>query len=98
MTSHTALAQSSSSPQPDNTANVQALAQATGAQPGTGTLFTRVDSDVREAVDAQEVAYRTAIDAAGSDLRGLATGSAALILIAFAAGASGMNQRLREYR
>jgi len=98
MTSHAALAQSSSSPQPDNTANVQALAQATGAQPGTGTLFTRVDNDVHSAVDTQEAVYRTAIESAGSDLRGLATGSAVLIVIAFAAGAFGMNQRLREYR
>jgi hypothetical protein len=98
MTSHKALAQSSSSPQPDNTANVQALAQATGTQPGTGTLFARVDGDVGGAVAMQEAAYRTAIEAAGSDLRGLATGSAVLIAIAFAAGAFGMNQRLREYR
>lgn len=98
MTSHTALAQSSSSPQPDNTANLQALAQATGAQAGTGTLFTRVDGDVRGAVATEEAAYRAAIEAAGSDLRGLATGSAVLLVIAFAAGAFGMNQRLREYR
>lgn len=98
MTGHTALAQSSNSPQPDNTANVQALAQAIGAQPGTGTLFTRVDGDVRAAAATQEAAYRAAIEAAGSDLRGLATGSAVLIALAFAAGAFGMNQRLREYR
>lgn len=98
MTGHTAVVRSSSSPQPDNTANVQALAQATGAQPGTGTLFTRVDGDVRGAVDAQEAAYRTAIQAAGADLRGLATGSAFLVVIAFTAAAFGMNQRLREYR
>ena len=97
-TAHGALAQATDSPQADNTANVRALAQATGAQPGTGTLFTRVDSDVHSAVTAQEAAYRAAIDAAGSDLRGLATGSAVLVVIGFAAGAFGMDRRLREYR
>lgn len=98
MTDHAALAQSASSPQPDNTANVKALAQATGTQPGTGTLFARIDGDVRDAIAAQEVAYRKAIEAVGSDLRGLATGSVVLITLAFAAAAFGMNQRLREYR
>ncbi|MEZ0111163.1 hypothetical protein ABH920_005178 [Catenulispora sp. EB89] len=97
-TAHGTLAQASSSPQADNTANVQALAQATGAQPGTGTLFTRVDGDVQGAIAIQEADYRAAIDTAGSDLRGLATGTAALIVFAFAAGAFGMDQRLREYR
>ena len=97
-TAHGTLAQASSSPQADNTANVQALAQATGAQPGTGTLFTRVDGDVQGAIAIQEADYRAAIDTAGSDLRGLATGTAALIVLAFAAGAFGMDQRLREYR
>lgn len=98
MTEHRALSQSASSPQPDNTANVQALAQATGTEPGTGTLFARVDGDVRGAVSAQEASCRTAIAAAGSDMRGLAVGSAVLIAFAFAAAAFGMNQRLREYR
>ena len=98
MADHGALAQSASSPQPDNKANVQALAQATGTQPGTGTLFARIDGDVVGAVSVQEAAYRKAIDAAGSDLRGLAGGSAVLMVVAFAAGVFGMNQRLREYR
>jgi hypothetical protein len=97
-TAHGALAQAASSPQADNTANVRALAQATGVQPGTGTLFTRVDGDVQGAITVQEADYRAEIDAAGSDLRGLATGTAALIVVAFAAGAFGMDQRLREYR
>lgn len=97
-TAHGTLAQAAGSPQADNTANVRALAQATGAQPGTGTLFTRVDGDVQGAIAAQEADYRAAIDTAGSDLRGLATGTAALIVVAFAAGAFGMDQRLREYR
>ncbi|MEY9935066.1 hypothetical protein ABH926_009737 [Catenulispora sp. GP43] len=95
---HGALAQAASSPQADNTANVRALAQATGAQPGTGTLFMRVDGDVQGAIAVQEADYRAAIDTAGSDLRGLATGTAALIVVAFATGAFGMDQRLREYR
>lgn len=98
MADHTTLAQSANSPQPDNKANVQALAQATGSQPGTGTLFTRIDGDLRGAVSTQEAAYRASIDAAGSDLRGLATGCVALIAAAFAACVFGMNQRLREYR
>lgn len=97
-TDHRSLTQSIDSPQPDNTANVKALAQVTGIEPGTGTLFGRVDADVRAAITPQEAAYRTGIDAAGSDLRGLATGAAAMLAAAFAAGAFGLNQRLREYR
>ncbi|MEY9856166.1 hypothetical protein ABH935_001770 [Catenulispora sp. GAS73] len=97
-TAHGTLAQAASSPQADNTANVRALAQATGTQPGTGTLFTRVDGDVQGAIAGQEADFRAAIDTAGSDLRGLATGTAALIVVAFVAGAFGMNQRLKEYR
>jgi hypothetical protein len=98
MTAHKALAGSTSSPQADNTANVQALAQVTGAQPGTGTLFARVDADLRGAITAEEAKYRATVEAAGSDLRGLATGTAALTAAALAFGAFGVNQRLREYR
>ncbi len=98
MTEHSALVQLETSPQSDNTANLRALAEVTGSQAGTGKQFTRVDGDLRGAVSAEEAAYLAAVDAAASDLDGLANGAAVLAPAALAAGAYGANQRLREYR
>jgi len=61
-------------------------------------LSTRIDDDLRSAASAAQSAYLTAIGTAGSDLAGLANGTALLTLAALAAGMYGINQRLREYR
>ena len=96
---HNALVRLETDPQPDNSANTEALARATGAVPdGPGAAFTRVDGDLRTAVGREQTAYLREIAASRSDLGGLAAGAAVLAALALAAGAFGINQRLRDYR
>ena len=99
LSEHETLVRLGTDPQPDNSANTQALALATGAAPdGPGAAFTRVDGDLRTAADREQTAYLGEIAASRSDLGGLAAGAAVLAALALAAGAFGINQRLRDYR
>jgi hypothetical protein len=96
---HDTLVRLETDPQPDNSANTRALALATGTAPdGPGAQFTRVDGDLRAAVGREQTAYLGEIAASRSDLGGLAVGAAVLSALALAAGAFGINQRLRDYR
>lgn len=96
---HSTLVQLETDPQPDNSANTQALALATGAAPdGPGAAFARVDADLRAAADREQTEYLAEIATSRADLGGLAVGAAVLSALALAAGAFGINQRLRDYR
>ena len=99
LTEHGALAAQETAPQPDNAANVAALAQLTHTdQSGLGSEFARVDADVHDAVRTQEQAYLASTNAGRSDMAGLAAGSAVLAAAALLAGGYGVDRRLREYR
>jgi hypothetical protein len=99
LTEHDTLVRLETAPEPDNSANVQALALATGAAPGgSGAAFARVDGDLRAAADREQAGYLSEIAASRSDLGGLAAGAAALAALALFTGAFGINQRLRDYR
>jgi hypothetical protein len=96
---HRALAAQEAAPQSDNSANLTALAQVTRTDAGgSGSEFTRIDTAVRGAVHAQELAYLASINAGRSDVAGLAAGCAVLAAAALIAAGHGVNQRLREYR
>jgi len=96
---HKALAAQEAAPQPDNSANLTALAQVTRTDAGgSGSEFAHADTAVRGAVQAQEQAYLASINAGRSDVAGLAAGCAILAAAALIAAGHGVNQRLREYR
>lgn len=99
LTEHSTLVQLETAPQPDNSANTQALALVTGAAPGgSGAAFARVDGDLRAAADREQAGYLDEIAASRSDIGALAAGAAVLGALALAAGAFGVNQRLKDYR
>jgi hypothetical protein len=96
---HAALVQRETAPQADSSANDQALALVTGAEPGgSGGAFTRVDAGLGAATSREQRGYLDSVAAARSDLGGLPVGAAVLAALALAAGAYGINQRLKDYR
>lgn len=76
-----------------------AVASATGADPGgSGAAFDRLGAVLGETIDAERAAFRAESDAAAAALTGLTVGPAVLALVAAAAAAAGIAQRVEEYR
>ncbi|MEZ0094529.1 hypothetical protein [Streptacidiphilus sp. EB129] len=96
---HRNLVELETEPQADNSANTRALLLLTSpAAAGSGAVFARMDTDLRNAVETEESSYRTALGEAQSDLSGLASAAAVVAAVALAGAAVGINRRLREYR
>jgi hypothetical protein len=95
---HRALAQTELDPQPDNSANIKALALVTDPATGSGGAFARVDEALRHLTGARETDYLTAARSGHDDLAGLPAGAAVLTALALAAALLGLDRRLKEYR
>jgi hypothetical protein len=67
-------------------------------QEGAGTAFDKVDTDLREAIDHTRSSFNTHVSEAGGALGGTVFIVSLLAIVVAVGAASGLWQRLKEYR